>query len=180
MALGSFWRHLIELTEHTLEELSDLKYRIYTTSLPNLPSREVLIVAFEGEYGFGCRGNGDATYINVIITAAEAAWQTSFLVLDYRAMTYEWGDMLPLEWGPEETTAETDRVIRLSGGSPKCSAVLVSERNRDSIYSLVNSEEVYASRAGSGVPWLFDDLDAALVAFDDYRQSFLAGQDANL
>ncbi len=166
----------MELTEHTFEELSALKYRIYTTFLPNVPSREVLIVAFEGEYGFGCKGNSDAIYIDAIITAAAAAWQTSFFVLDYRAMSYEWGDMLPLEWGPEQIMAETDQIYRLFGSVPKCSAVLISERNRESIESLLNSEEVYGLRAGSGIPWLFEDLDAALAAFEGVWQQYQTEQ----
>ncbi len=161
----------MNLTEHTFEELSALKYRIYTTSLPNVPSREVLIVAFEGEYGFGCKGNSDAEYINATITAAEAVWQTSFFVLDYRAMSYEWGDMLPLDWGLKPVTPEADKLLRGLGSIQKCSAVLVSERNREGISSLINAEEIYGSRAGSGIPWLFKELDAALAAFEEVWQS---------
>ena len=156
----------MKLTEHTLEELSALKCRIYTTLLPAVSQKEVLIVAFEGEYGYGCRGNSDATYIHAMLTAAEAVWQTSFLVLDYRAMSYEWGDRLPLDWGPEQPTPEAEKIVQLFGDVPKCTAVLASDRCRESVKSLINVEEVYGHRAGSGIPWLFDDLEAALAAFE--------------
>lgn len=156
----------MKLTEHTFEELSALKCRIYTTLLPGVSEKEVLIVAFEGEYGYGCKGNSDATYIHAMLTAAEAAWQTSFLVLDYRAMSYEWGDRLPLDWGPEQLTLGAEKIVQLFKGVPKHTAVLVSERCRESIKSLINAEEVYGHCAGSGIPWLFDDLEAALAAFE--------------
>ena len=157
---------LMELTEHTFAELSFLTHRIFTTRLPNVPSQDVLIVAFEGEYGYGCKGNGDATYIHAMLTAAEAAWQTSFLVLDYRAMSYQWGNRLPLDWGPEQMTKEETKIVRLFGGVPKCTAVLVSDQCRDGIASLISSKEMYGPRAGSGIPWLFDDLEAALAVFE--------------
>ena len=156
----------MKLTEHTFEELSALKCRIYTTLLPGVPEREVLIVAFEGEYGIGCKGNSDATYIHAMLTTAEVVWQASLLVLDYRAMSYEWGDELPLDWGPEQLTEESVKIVRLFGGVPKHTAVLVSGLCRESIESLINAEEVYGTRAGSGIPWLFDDLEAALAAFE--------------
>lgn len=123
----------MELIEHTFEELSLLKYRIFTTCLPNVPNKNVLVVAFEGEYGYGCKGNSDSTYIHAMLTAAEAVWETSFVVLDYRAMSYQWGDQLPLGCGPEQLTEKSKRIVRL-----------------------------------------FDDLGAALAAFEEFRQTFLA------
>lgn len=155
----------MELIEHTFEELSAFKCRIYTTLLPGISEKEVLIVAFEGEYSDSGKGS-DSTYIDVMLAAAEAAWQTSFLVLDYRLMSYQWGDRLPLEWGPERLTAEEEKIVRLFGSIPKHTAVLVSDLCRESIESLINAEEIYSARAGSGISWLFDNLDAALAAFD--------------
>ncbi len=160
----------MEIIEHTFAELSQLKYRIYTTFLPNVPNRSVLIVAFEGKYGIGCKGNDDAEFINAIVVAARAAWQSSCFVLDYRAMEYEWGDRLLVETGHKEITQETAAVLRAFGGMPDCSATLVSDLNREATSSLLGSEYGY----GSDSAWLFDDLDAALAAFESVWRQFQA------
>jgi hypothetical protein len=159
----------MELVEHTFEELSKLKYRIYTTTLSNECQNNVLVVAFEGEYGFGCKGNADARLIAAIIAGVRAAWESSYFVLDYRSMTYEWGDMLPLATGQEKMSDEVFQMLRVFGSAPGCSATLISDRNRDSINSLIASDCGY----GTDASWLFDDLDAAIVAFEDARKRFL-------
>ncbi len=153
----------MEVIEHTFEELSALKYRIYTTTLPNLSQIEVLIVAFEGEYGYGCKGNSDATYINAIIVASATAWEHSCFILDYRNMKYEWGDKLPVETGRGRLTDDEERVLRIFNALPNHSATLISKRNRRGIRSLTPS---------SAKKWLFESLEDALAAFESAWHQF--------
>ncbi len=127
-----------------------------------MPNKDVLIITFEGDYGVGCRGNGDATFISTMIDAARASWPSSCFVLDYRAMSYEWGDMLPLMLGPEETSAEVAPMHRAFGAMPYCCATLISDLNREAIASLLASAYGY----GSDPTWLFDGLGDALEAFE--------------
>jgi len=160
----------MELVEHTFAELSELKYRIYTTLLPNVLHREVLVIAFEAEYGYGCKGNGDAIFINAVITGARAAWASSFFVLDYRGLNYAWGDMLPVETGQKEMAAEKQRLLRAFGGVLECSATLISDRNREAMHRLLASD--YG--LGSDTSWMFDDLASALAAFENTWRQFQA------
>ena len=167
----------MQLVEHTFHEMSALEYHIHTTSLPSYPQSNVLIVAFEGTYGIGSKGNGDANFINAIIAGARAAWEASSFVLDYRSMDYEWGDGLTVATGQEKLTAEEYRMLGPFFPSPICSATLISDRNREAIHSLVRSEYGHNpdAVAGSEDAWLFDDLASALTAFEDARHQFRAG-----
>lgn len=156
----------MELVEHTFDELSALKYRISTTSLPNLPKIDVLIVSFEGEYGYGCKGNGDARYINAIITAAETSWENECFVLDYRNMKYEWGDKLPVATGNQLLSDNEQRILRVFNAMPKHGATLVSKRNRKGIHSLTPASQR---------SWLFDSLEDAFAAFESVWHQFQLG-----
>ena len=106
----------MKLTEHTFAELSALKYRIFTTCLPNVPNKDILIAA------------------------ARAAWGSSCFSLDYRALEYEWGDGLLVQTGYEEVTQETAATMQMCGAMPDCSATLISNLNREAITSLLRSE----------------------------------------
>lgn len=153
----------MELTEHTFEELSALKYHIYTTTLPNLPKIDVLIVSFGGEYGYGSKGNGDATYINAIITAAECSWESNCFVLDYRNMKYDWGDKLPVATRHELLNDEELRILRVFNAMPKQEATLISKRNKKGIHSLTTPSQK---------DWLFDSLEDAFAAFENAWHEF--------
>ena len=166
----------MHLVEHTFQEMSALEYRIYTTPLPSFPQSNVLIVAFEGTYGVGSKGNGDAEFINAIIAGAQSAWEASSFVLDYRGMVYEWGDRLTVATGQEKQTPEEHKLLGPFCPGPRCSATLISDRNREAIHSLVRSEYGHNpdAVAGSEDAWLFDDLASALAAFENAWHQFQA------
>lgn len=85
---------MIELTKHTFDELSILKYEIYTCPFIKDPQKEALIISFRGEYSVGSGGNGDARFMAAIVTAALTVWRCRALILDLSAMHYEWGDAI--------------------------------------------------------------------------------------
>src|SRR5262245_39284058 len=85
----------MELTEHSLRELSDLQVRFFTTPLRRVEGAEALIVAFEGKYGYGSGGNRDALFMELMAKAALGiCWRSRALIFDLRAMSYEWGDAI--------------------------------------------------------------------------------------
>ncbi|MEP7284786.1 MAG: hypothetical protein ABI947_03330 [Chloroflexota bacterium] len=142
-----------------LEDLSNLKYEFFSCSFLTVPQRTVLIVAFEGEYGYGSKGNGDASFMEAIIRAALAAWGPWALILDLRKMTYEWGDEIL-----KAISASQERYFDL----PFPTAIVISDKNSEGLTSLV-LEEMFSDPA----TWLFNSLDAALQAVEEqYVENF--------
>src|SRR5260370_42510633 len=83
----------MELTEKKPEDLSKLRYQFFTCPFTQRPSSKALIVAFEGEYGYGAKGNSDAPFMAAIIKAGLDAWGSAALIIDLPKMSYEWEDM---------------------------------------------------------------------------------------
>lgn len=54
----------------------------------------VLVVGFNGSYGFGSAGNADAAFMNEALELCFAEQEPSALILDLSELEYEWGDML--------------------------------------------------------------------------------------
>lgn len=152
----------MQLMKHSFEELSRLNYAIYTAPFPTMPDKTALIVAFEGEYGYGCEGNADARFINAIRQAAGTAWEHNALILDYRAMKYEWGDMLPICKGAERCSAEVESLIRVCSGSLVYQTTLISDLNRQGISTLIESDE------------FFDSLEDAMAWIEQEWRDFYA------
>jgi hypothetical protein len=139
-----------QLKERKLEELSNLRYRIYTYPLEEESYPEAVMVAFEGEYGIGSKGNGDAVFMRAVIMMALEAWQPQALVIDLREMTYVWGDYIVTA-----IAAGQGRYFDM----PFPTAIVVSDRNRQGLTSLI-SDEMDADPS----QWLFDTLEEAVRA----------------
>jgi hypothetical protein len=88
--------------QHTFEELSRLKYSIYTCPYPSMPEREFLIVAFGGEYRSGPEGDSDGLFMTAIVKAALAVWSGWGLILDFRKLKFEGGDAITHALGAGE------------------------------------------------------------------------------
>jgi hypothetical protein len=150
--------------EVSLADLSGITHS-YHIAPSGEPGRVALIIRFTGQYGVGCKGNGDAVYMRAVASAGLEPWHPNRSVFDFRELEYVWGDML-------------DSVLRTGQGrvsvmellaSGKISdsknmqamdiptAVVVSDKCRKAVTSLLVEEMLEEL-----TKWLFDSLEAAL------------------
>lgn len=130
---------IMHLTEHRFEDLSDLKYRIFTCDLGGEHHAQAMVLQFSGTYGVGSEGNGDAEFMRVTSLAALSAWRVHAV----RELDYEWGNSI---WSVFGHGIDPSGVERLPV------ALVVSERCRTGFAS-----------CASLVPKMFDDLESALA-----------------
>ncbi len=121
----------MDLKERHLADLSHIQYKYFTCPFIKVSYLDALIVTFEGQYGYGSKGNPDARFMSAIIKAGLEAWSTSALILDFRTLRYEWGDMMGLVF-----SASAGRYIDV----PFPLAVVISDLNREGLISLVEHE----------------------------------------
>ncbi len=147
----------MQLTERRLDELSNLRYRIFTCPFGKRSDQTAIVVGFEGEYGYGSKGNGDALFMTAIIKAALAAWDSVALILDLRAMVYEWGDLIG-----SAVFAGADKYL----DAPFPTSIVISDRNREGMTSFMRDE-----MGQDPQKWLFDSLEEALRAVEEQLQT---------
>jgi hypothetical protein len=153
-----------DLTEWKLSEISKLQSRTFFCHFPYWPSfadqggsRDVLVVSFYGEYGDGCDGGEDATFMVAITAGAIAALPRFALILDLREMAYVWGDKLTEVLYSGESRFEAAELP---------TAVVVSDRCRAGMTSLVRAE-----MSEDASQWLYDSLQAPLLPSPASKES---------
>lgn len=114
----------------------------------------VLVVSFEGEYPDGSLGNGHAAYIATSTLLGLKAFDADCAILDFRAMTYRWGNSLLQVF----LDVAQFRDAGCEPGEPPFPVLAVtSERSRAAFLSLVTP-------TGQPAPdWHFDDIDEAVA-----------------
>lgn len=133
----------MELTEHRFEDLSDLKYRIFTCDLGGKHRTTALVLKFSGVYGIGSEGNGDAEFMRIICDAARSTWIPDAIIFDFRELSYQWGNSIWNLFGKGVRTSIAD-------GLP--SALVVSDLCRAG----------FSSCAGF-VPTPFETMESAIA-----------------
>jgi len=146
----------MELKPLDIRDDVSVDHAYFQTSLPSPPHLEILVVRFSGTSGFGCANNSDAIYMDAMVRAGIAAFDSVGVILDVREMGYEWGDMMlcPFAAG-HRYYVDLDLPI----------VAVVSDINREGLTSLMTDE---ANSDPATV--LFDTMDAAL-AFLDLRNN---------
>ena len=136
-------------------------HAFFQAALPSPPHLEILVVRFSGTSGFGCANNSDAIYMDAMVRAGIAAFDSVGVILDLREMGYEWGDMMlcPFSAGHGHYV-DSDLPI----------VAVVSDLNRTGLTSLMIDE---ADTDPATV--LFDTIDDAL-AYLDQRHTKLGPQ----
>jgi len=129
-----------------------IDHAYFETSLPSPPHLEILVVRFLGTSGFGCANDSDAIYMDAMIRAGIAAFDSVGVILDLREMGYEWGDMMlcPFAAGSRYYVDSDLPVV-----------AVVSDRNRKGLKSLMADEAGIDPKTV-----LFDTMDAALAHLD--------------
>lgn len=122
----------MQLTECNLSDLSSIRYSYSVAQIPGRLRSSILVVRFEGIYGTGCGGNGDATFMSAIIAAGIEAWEPEAIVLDLQNLAYQWGDLMGKPLSMHQCHGDSD--------SPLRTAVVVSDLNRNGLTSLLRDE----------------------------------------
>jgi len=131
---------------------ADLTVRSSTLPLPSQGNRTVLVLAFDGQYLPGAMGNRNASFMIKTIRNELENWKPYGLILDFRQLEYEYGDMM-------DGVLQVAENIFLGASCP--TVVVTSKLNRDGLIGLV------VSVMGDTVSrWLFNTIDDALAAID--------------
>jgi hypothetical protein len=144
----------VELTEVKFSDLSDISHRIFLHKYPRTGeagfSDEILVIEFTGKHGIGSEGNGDSLFMATIVKAAMNVWYVNGIVLDLRALSYEWGNSVG------DVLLAAKHVL----GPRFPTSVVVSAMCRP---ALETAGPFYASDAETNgqTEWLFDDLESA-------------------
>ena len=137
--------------ERDLDDLSALTHEIYGLAEEGSEAL-ICVVAFQGDYGVGRRGAGDAAYMRGAVMASISAWHTACLVLDLRELGYSWGgELLTVLQAPHEFADENDDNV-----FPVL--VVASDDNCQALRGLLETADEDVDR------WLFDSMDRALEA----------------
>jgi len=113
------------------------------------PEPRVLRIRFEGRCGVGSQGNGDAHCMRAMSRAAFDMLDPDGLVLDFSALTYEWGDMMSRVLDLPDAWRELDEPPFAIVVGPDCEAGMMS----------LLLQELQYDRSELG--WVFHDTDAA-------------------
>lgn len=149
------------LSELRFDDLSSIRCRFFACLLPSGPSWEAIVIAFQGEYGFGCRGADDAAYMKAMIVGADAAWGPDAIILNLRELRYEWGDEMADVLSTAACLPGAGCVEEEAEHAPARCAIVASDLNRDGLTSLVD-EELFSQPED----WLFSSLEDAVAATD--------------
>ena len=143
----------MQLTEVKFEDLSDISYRIFLHKYPHFGkedfSDEILVIEFIGKHGIGSEGNNDSLFMATTVKAAMNVWYVDGVVLDFRGLTYEWGNSIG-----DVLLAGKDVL-----GREFPTAVAVSSSCKS---ALEGAYPFYGPQGGDQTKWLFDDLESAL------------------
>jgi hypothetical protein len=129
--------------------------------MPSATERKVLVVSFEGLYRPGARGNKDAGDMIAFIQEGLQAFSPDGLILDFRNLEYDYGDMMD---GVLESAEGT------WGGRALPAVVVTSHLNRSGLTGLVCNV-----MGDDAAHWLYQRMETALEEIDRrYQTVFLA------
>lgn len=118
----------IRLRPVNYEGLSALKHSVFISESTAGHSHEFLVVQIRGD----CGTEDDVLYILAAAKGAREAWWAPCTILDFRELTYSWGD--EMEW-----VADISRDPGTRLRAPL--AIIVSDRCRYGLQSLLEDDE---------------------------------------
>jgi hypothetical protein len=124
--------------------------------------KEVLVISSVGEYRSGSAGNPDASFMCGQILAGTYTWNSSGVVLDFRHLSYTWGDQmsLVLRAGRQASRLNLDKVLERGGAiqfEEVPIVVVVSASCFEGLASLLRDE-----MKEDPSDWLFHSLEDAV------------------
>ncbi|SFP72490.1 hypothetical protein SAMN05216567_108160 [Variovorax sp. OK605] len=153
------------LTEVTPSVPEGLRCRFLLADRAQTQRMTVLVVAFEGDYPDGSLGNNHGAFIATRTLHGLHAFCADCVVLDFRAMTYRWGNTLLQVFQDVSQFMDSDGE---PGAPPFPVLAVTSEKSRAAFLGLVTPH-------GRPVPpWHFDDIDAAIACGSRKAEEWLA------
>lgn len=144
--------------QHAFEELSRLKYSIYTCAYPSTPGREFLIVAFGGEYRTGAAGDADGLFMTAAVKAALTVWSGWGLILDLRKLRYESGEAIAHALGEGEQVWDDLRYP---------TRIVCSGSSRAGLERVLGEQ-----LCEEPSEWLFDSYESAVASLEEHLQRY--------
>jgi uncharacterized cupin superfamily protein len=127
------------------KELSQIRVEVLVPESRDARRSRVVVVRCEGTYGHGSGGNSDAVFLESQIAAARCLHEPSAMVLDFRELSYVWGDLM-------------SRVIESAFVRGIECALVVSEVCREGLESLFREE-----MGRDPARFVFDDPGSAIA-----------------
>src|SRR5262245_7863977 len=90
----------MQLVERRVEDLSDLRYEIFSCDLGGKHHPIALVIRFIGVHGVGSAGNGESHIMYVMTRAVLTALEPQAVDFDLRQLDYKMGKSIWLVWGP--------------------------------------------------------------------------------
>lgn len=143
-----------KLTEATPFTPAGLTCRFLLAERAQTDRMTVLVVAFEGEYPDGSLGNAHGHFIAAQALHGLHALDADCVVLDFRGMTYRWGNTLLQVFQDISQLKDSESE---PGKPPFPVLAVTSEKSRAAFLGLVTHSGKTAP------PWHFDDIDAAIA-----------------
>ncbi len=142
------------LTEATPPIPKGLSCRFFLADRAQAERMTVLVASFDGEYPDGSLGNSHGAYIATSALHGLKAFDADCVILDFRAMTYRWGNSLLQVFDDIAQFRDSDG----KPGEPSFPVLVVtSEKSQAAFLSLVTPN-------GQAAPdWHFDDIDDAIA-----------------
>ncbi|GLI10717.1 hypothetical protein YDYSG_67530 [Paenibacillus tyrfis] len=139
-----------DFQEVKLSELSDIQVDYFIGPSKTVEYRDIMIIKYSGEYGFGSAGNSDAVYMKAMGRAALEAWKPDAIILDWSDLKYEWGDMLEMVLDIDIGCCEPALPMAVIVGPPCEEAV------RTLLLGIDSEEELET------IEWVFKNKDEAI------------------
>ena len=142
----------MNISEFQVYKLSNLEYRVYVAEFDGRWTPSALILEFNGIYGNGSEGNGDADFINMVRAGLTTILDVEAVVYDFRNMEYEWGNRI---WNVLACPRGDDE-------DPIITAMVISDKCRKGF-----------STCRGMVPPMFDTIEAALSFVEPLARDYL-------
>jgi len=142
----------LKISEFKIANLSKLEYRTYVAEFGGKRSPCALIIEFNGIYGNGSMGNGDADFINMVRAGLTTILNVEAVIYDFRNMEYEWGNRI---WNVLACPRE-------DGDDAITTAMVISDKCRKGFSTCVGM-----------VPPMFDTIEEALAFVEPHARGYL-------
>ncbi len=142
----------INLERQNLKNWSDIQISFQLGQFRTFFRRQILVVAYSGEYGVGCEGNADARYMSAMGKMGIELYTPDAVIIDFQDLEYVWGDMLAMVFGLGGLKNYPHNIPR---------AMVVGEKCKKAIETLLFGME--SNEPATNEDWIFESMDEAIM-----------------
>jgi hypothetical protein len=158
----------MKLEKADLFSISDIRHEFLIGKSQRTKYKEILVIKYSGEYGFGSRGNPDARFMCALAEAAISYYDPDGIVLDISELKYEWGDMLEMVFSlgakyyrhtAKDKADQESKALYEMRAIPQ--ATLIGPPCKEAVRTLLLGEDCDTSASLKEYAWLFENFDDA-------------------